>query len=88
MKEEIRILAKVVVWQEYYVPVPDGKTKEEFVKELKENDPGADHYENTYGVEYLIESEETLEVEYYSEEDDKLIDSIQIPNKYYIDSTI
>jgi hypothetical protein len=88
MKEEIRIMAKIAVWQEYYIPVPDGKTKEEFVKELKENDPAANHYEITCGVEYLIETEEILEVEYYSEEDDKLIDSIQIPNKYYVDSTI
>ncbi len=79
MKERIKIMAKTISWQEYYVAVPDGKTKEEFINELKENDPPANHYEND-GIEVLFETEEVIQVEYYNE-DNELIDSIQIPNK-------
>lgn len=77
MSEEIRIQAKVSLWQEYIVKIPDGMTKEEFVKELKENDPGANHYENN-GIDILFETEELIGVEYY-DDDSNLIDSIKLP---------
>lgn len=69
MKEQIKIQAQVKVWQEYYVDVPDGMTKEEFIEKLKkENDPSANHYENG-GIETLFETEKLIQVEYYDEND-------------------
>ncbi len=84
MKEQIKIMAKTVLWQEYYVDIPDGKTKKEFINELKENDPAANYYENN-GIEILFDTEEVLEVEYYDADSDEQLNSIQIPNKYYTD---
>lgn len=72
MKEQIRIMTQVIIWQEYYVDVPEGMTKEEYVKELIENDPSANHCEND-GIDFLFDTEEVLKVEYYDE--DKLINS-------------
>ena len=68
MKEQIKIQTQVKVWQEYYVDVPDGMTKEEFIEKLKEeNDPSANHYENG-GIETLFETEELIQIEYYDED--------------------
>ena len=65
MEETIMIEAKVTVWQQYMVKVPEGMSKEEFVKHLKETDPAANGYENE-GIEYLDNTEETLIVEYFN----------------------
>ena len=75
-KQEIKIYAKVEVWQEYTVDVPNGMSKEKFVKELKEYDPGANYCENN-GIETLFDTEKLIEVEYY-DENEKLIDTFEI----------
>ena len=64
MSKQILVQEKVEIWREFHLNVPNGMSKKEFVEHLKKTDPAANHYENE-GLEYLNDSETSLEVEYY-----------------------
>jgi hypothetical protein len=64
MSKQILVQEKVEIWREFHLNVPNGMSKKEFVKHLKKTDPAANQYENE-GLEYLNDTETSLEVEYY-----------------------
>ncbi len=84
----IKIHARVLVYQEYFVDVPEGMTKEEFIKHLKETDPAALNYEND-GIEYISDTEQVVEVDYFDNDEEFFDDNIgshecETENIYYI----
>lgn len=70
---KITVQLKLRIWQQFSIDVPEGKTPEDFVKEIKEHDPSCSFYEND-GIEYLIATEQPIMAEYYTEDLSEMID--------------
>jgi hypothetical protein len=70
---KITVHLKVKTWQEFQIDIPEGKTPEAFIQELKESDPACSLQENN-GISYLDSLEIPLYAEYYDETGNDLLE--------------